>query len=61
MTNALLLGFILSSLIGWVGYRKQALSKSGMAGAILTGTLIFGLGGWLWGLLLITFFISSSL
>jgi uncharacterized protein (TIGR00297 family) len=36
------------------------LSISGVVGAILVGALIFGLGGWLWGLLLITFFISSS-
>jgi uncharacterized protein (TIGR00297 family) len=36
------------------------LTISGLTGAILVGTLIFGFGGWLWGLLLITFFISSS-
>ena len=28
---------------------------------ILTGTIIFGFGGWDWGLLLIAFFVSSSL
>lgn len=27
---------------------------------MLVGTLIFGLGGWIWGLLLIVFFVSSS-
>jgi uncharacterized protein (TIGR00297 family) len=31
-----------------------------MLGAVLTGTLIFGLGGWAWGALLVTFFVSSS-
>jgi uncharacterized protein (TIGR00297 family) len=31
-----------------------------VAGAVLVGTLIFGLGGWLWGVLLVTFFVSSS-
>jgi uncharacterized protein (TIGR00297 family) len=36
------------------------LSASGLVGAILTGTLIFGLGGLYWGLLLIAFFVSSS-
>jgi uncharacterized protein (TIGR00297 family) len=31
-----------------------------MAGAVLTGTTTFGLGGWSWGLSLIFFFVSSS-
>jgi uncharacterized protein (TIGR00297 family) len=56
----LLLGLALSALIGGLGYWRQALTPSGVVGAILVGTLIFGLGGWVWGLLLITFFISSS-
>jgi uncharacterized protein (TIGR00297 family) len=53
-------GFILSLLIGGAGYRRSALSSSGVAGAIIVGTLIFGMGGWEWGALLIAFFISSS-
>ena len=53
-------GFVLSTLIAWGGYQKRSLSRSGVAGAIILGTLIFGLGGWVWGLTLITFFISSS-
>jgi len=60
MTGQLLLGLILSALIAGLGYWRQALSPSGVAGAILVGTLIFGFGGWIWGLLLITFFLSSS-
>jgi uncharacterized protein (TIGR00297 family) len=56
----LLLGLLLSALIGVLGYWRQALTISGLAGAILVGTLIFGLGGLIWGLLLITFFVSSS-
>jgi uncharacterized protein (TIGR00297 family) len=56
----LVLGLVLSALLAGVGYWRQALSASGVAGAILVGTLIFGMGGWVWGLLLITFFISSS-
>lgn len=54
-------GFIISAAIGWAAYRREALSKSGVVGAILTGTAIFGFGGLAWGLLLITFFILSSL
>ncbi len=54
-------GVVLSSAIGFAGYRKGALSRSGALGAVLVGTLIFGLGGWDWGFLLIAFFVSSSL
>ena len=56
----LLGGFVLSFLIGVIGYRRGALSGSGVLGALSTGTLMFGLGGWEWGILLIAFFISSS-
>lgn len=56
----LLGGFVISLAIGALGYKRGALSGSGVAGAIITGTLIFGLGGWEWGALLIVFFLSSS-
>jgi uncharacterized protein (TIGR00297 family) len=56
----ILVGLLLSSLIGALGYWRNALDLSGVAGAVLVGTLIFGLGGWIWGLLLITFFVSST-
>ncbi len=56
----LLLGLLLSSLIAWLGYRRGSLSGSGVVGALITGPVIFGLGGWEWGLLLIAFFVSSS-
>ncbi len=55
------LGIILSSLIGWAAYRRGALSRSGVLGALIVGTAIFGFGGWVWGLLLIAFFVLSSL
>jgi uncharacterized protein (TIGR00297 family) len=57
----LLLGLGLSALIGGLGYRSGSLARSGVLGAILTGTLIFGLGGVVWGGLLVLFFVSSSL
>lgn len=56
----LLLGFGLAALIGYLGYRRQALSKSGVVGAIITGGLIFGFGGLSGSALLLTFFFSSS-
>jgi uncharacterized protein (TIGR00297 family) len=57
----LLTGLIFSSLIGLYAYRRGSLARSGVLGAVLTGTAIFGFGGWSWGLLLITFFVTSSL
>ena len=56
----LLLGLLLSALIGYVGYARQSLSPSGVLGAVLVGTVIFGLGGLAWGALLVVFFVSSS-
>jgi uncharacterized protein (TIGR00297 family) len=56
----LLLGVVLSAALGGLGYWRRALSASGMFGAIVIGSLVFGFGGWIWGLLLITFFVSSS-
>lgn len=56
----ILAGLILSALIGAVAYRRGSLTPSGWLGAIITGTLTFGFGGWTWGLTLIAFFLSSS-
>ncbi|MBE2233458.1 MAG: DUF92 domain-containing protein [Anaerolinea sp.] len=57
----LAIGLVLSGAIGLLAYRRDALTSSGVAGAMLVGTLIFGFGGWTWGLTLIAFFVSSSL
>ncbi len=56
----LLPGIFFSSIIGLLAYRRQSLSRSGVAGAVFTGTTTFGFGGWNWGLSLIFFFVSSS-
>jgi uncharacterized protein (TIGR00297 family) len=53
-------GFCLASIVGFAAYRFHSLSRSGAYAAILVGTVIFGVGGWQWALLLLTFFISSS-
>lgn len=58
---SILLGLLFSSLTGFAGYKKGALSESGALGAVLVGTAIFGFGGWVAGSVLIAFFISSSL
>jgi uncharacterized protein (TIGR00297 family) len=56
----LLLGLVLSGVISALAYWRGSLAPSGVIGAMTLGTLIFGFGGWVWGLTLITFFVSSS-
>ena len=56
----LLYGFLLALLIAFLAYRAHSLNKSGALAAVLTGTIIFGVGGWQWAILLLTFFITSS-
>jgi len=56
----LLLGFLLAFLIAFLAYCARSLSLSGTCAAILVGTVIFGLGGIPWAVLLLTFFVSSS-
>jgi uncharacterized protein (TIGR00297 family) len=56
----ILAGIILSTLIGAAAYWRGSLTISGWLGAIITGTLTFGFGGWICGLALIAFFVSSS-
>ena len=56
-----LLGFLLSSSIGLLAYRRHSLNRSGVVGTIITGTTTVGLGGWAWGLSPIFFFVTSSL
>ena len=60
MILQLSLGIIFALLIATVAFRAHSLSKSGAWGAMLEGTIIFGLGGWRWAILLMAFFISSS-
>lgn len=60
MPARVLLGLILSACIGYAGYRRGALSASGVLGAVLVGTAVFGFGGPAWGAVLVVFFASSS-
>lgn len=60
MLLQILLGFLAALLIAFAAYRAHSLSRSGAWGAALVGTIIFGLGGWKWAVLLLAFFISSS-
>jgi uncharacterized protein (TIGR00297 family) len=53
-------GLAASGAIGALAYRRGALSRGGVAGAVLTGTTIFAGGGREPASLLITFFVGSS-
>ena len=55
------LGLLFSSAIALLAYRRRSLNRSGVAGAVASGTTIFAMGGWTWGLSLVLFFVSSSL
>lgn len=56
----LTIGFGLAALTGLLAWRAGALAPSGAISAALIGGVIFGLGGWPWAAVLLTFFISSS-
>lgn len=57
----LIFGFLLAILIAFLAYKTHSLNKSGALAASFTGTIIFGIGGWEWAVLLLFFFITSSL
>ncbi len=56
----LFLGCVLATGIAGLAYRLRSLDSSGALAAILVGTIIFGIGGLPWAILLLTFFITSS-
>jgi uncharacterized protein (TIGR00297 family) len=53
-------GLILAIIVAYLAYRAHSLNKSGAFAATVVGTIIFGIGGWQWSVLLLTFFITSS-
>ena len=53
-------GFVLAALISAAAWKANTLSVSGALAATLLGTIIFGLGGLGWAILLLAFFVSSS-
>jgi len=55
-----ILGAALSALISGTAYKRNSLSKSGAGGAMIVGTIIFTFGGWVWGVLLFSFFVLST-
>jgi len=57
----LTVGLILGLLIGIIALLLHFLTLSGSVGAFILATLIYGIGGWLWTVPILTFFIISSL
>ena len=55
-----LFGVLLASAIAAVAYRLRALSPSGAVAAVAAGALAVT-AGWSWGVVLIAYFVSSSL
>ncbi|HMB25343.1 MAG TPA: DUF92 domain-containing protein, partial [Anaerolineales bacterium] len=56
----ILYGLILAIIVAYAAHRAHSLNKSGAVAATVVGTVIFGVGGWQWAILLLTFFITSS-
>jgi uncharacterized protein (TIGR00297 family) len=55
------IGFVLALSISAAARLLRSLSYSGALAAVVLGTLVYGFGGWQAALLLIAFFVSSSL
>jgi uncharacterized protein (TIGR00297 family) len=53
-------GFLIAVIIAYAAYHAKSLNRSGAIAAVVVGTVIFGIGGWHWAVLLLSFFISSS-
>jgi uncharacterized protein (TIGR00297 family) len=57
----LLAGLTISCGIGYMAWRRGSLSESGVAGAVLTGTISTGAGGYTHAAMLVGFFASSTI
>ena len=55
-----LIGLMVGKGIAYLAYRAGALNRNGGFAAGLLGTVVFGLGGVGWAVVLLTFFISAS-
>jgi len=56
----LLLGLIGAGVISLLAYRFSLLTRSGALAAVGLGTVVFGLGGLRWAIVLLVFFLTSS-
>jgi len=58
--NVFIIGFLTAVGVSFFAYRGHALSFSGAIAAAFLGTIVFGLAGVGWAIIMLTFFISSS-
>jgi uncharacterized protein (TIGR00297 family) len=56
----LAVGCLIAVVIAYAAFRAKSLNRSGAMAAVVVGTVIFGIGGWQWAVLLLTFFVTSS-
>jgi uncharacterized protein (TIGR00297 family) len=54
------LGILIAGIIAGLAFRFKLLSKNGALAAFLLGSVVFGLGGLTWSIVLMVFFLSSS-
>src|SRR5512142_531300 len=60
LLRGILAGLVLAVIVALAAWRVGTLNRQGALAAALLGTVIFGLGGLGWAILLLGFFISSS-
>lgn len=61
MKNRFAVGIGLSALIGILARWRGMLTTGGIVGSMLIGTIVFGVGGLAWSIVVVAFFVSSSL
>ena len=61
MPNQFFLGALLAFLIAVLSYAFRFLTLSGSVATCLLGCVVFGFGGWQWGVPIVTFFVLSSM
>ncbi len=54
------IGIFLALVVALVSLRLRFLDAGGAGVTFLLGTIIFGIGGWVWGVPILAFFLSSS-
>lgn len=61
MKNRFVVGIGLSALIGILARWRGMLTTGGVVGSMLIGTIVFGVGGLAWSIVVVAFFVSSNL
>lgn len=59
--TSLYVGLFLGMVIAGISYYYKFLTHSGSVATFLLATIIYGLGGWVWTIPIVTFFIASSI